>query len=104
MRRRHLQDDAADGPDVGPPPELVLLEHLGRHEVGRAAHRELHVRRERAVGAEAVRRAKVRELRDAALVDEDVAALDVAVDDVRGVEVLEATQHVDRVAAHDGLA
>ncbi len=89
-------EDEAERVDVGPPVDLLALELLGRHVVGRAY--EVAVLREGRPG-EVAREAEVGELRaPRAELDEDVLGLHVAVDDPALVGVLEALGDLGREA------
>ena len=86
-----LDDGAAERPDVGGGGEARHLDDLGRHPVRSAHHR---------IGlcVEAIlmlcRDAKVGELHLSAGRDEDVGALDVAVDHALIVQEVEALEHL----------
>ena len=93
-----LCDDAAEGPQVGAVVGVLVVDHLGRHVLGRP-HKLLELAAR--VAAVARRRpadqlggAKVDELRAAVGREHDVLGLEVAVDDVEAVEVL---QHLEEL-------
>ena len=96
--------DAADGPDVDLEAVALLAEDLGRDVVGRAAERLLAL----AVVLEPRGQAKVADLELHVVVEEEVAQLQVAVDDALPVQVLHAQQQlaheVARLRLRDRLA
>ncbi|BAT11810.1 Os10g0534600, partial [Oryza sativa Japonica Group] len=95
-RAQHLEEDDAEGVDVGAVGELPRLEVL-RVEVAEAAlHRRAHVRLPRRWPDAG--QPEVGHLRHEAVAEEDVRRLDVAVDDVigvAGVQVVEPLRRAD---------
>ena len=93
----HLGEDAARGPDIHLDVVLLPCEHdLGCAVVTRrdvAGHLRILDTRE----------AEIADLEVAVLVDQDVAGLEVAVDDARGVHVLETTQDLIQKVLHELL-
>ena len=127
----HLDERAPKAVDVGRAAVLAAKDDLGRHKVRRPAEAPWSPCRAAVVcptvsgtgtgsgtgtcgsaieegSLEFAGTAKVGELEDGlavlGLVDEDVGALDVAVEDAVGVEVREALEDLARVDADDGLA
>ena len=83
-----LEQGDAGGPDVGRDSVRLPRDALRGHVVA-GADEGAGV----ALGAELARHAKVAELHVAVAAQEDVARLDVAVDDLLGVEVRQAVEH-----------
>lgn len=121
--REHLDDEAAEGPDVGFGRVRGLLDDFGRHPVDGAlkrgpmhlgageqvcssssqrAHRATRIGSKRTV-LDLLRDAKVGDLDPALVVDEDVGALDVAVDDLALVEVFEPGEDLAHELGHERL-
>ena len=99
----HLQDAHAEGVDVGAL-VVVLGVHLGRHELRRAYHAARRVTAAAAAGDDGGE-AEVADLDlPLAAVNEDVVALEVAVDDAARVEVREALEDLAAPAPDRGGA
>mmetsp|Transcript_861 Transcript_861/g.2151 ORF Transcript_861/g.2151 Transcript_861/m.2151 type:complete len:243 (-) Transcript_861:129-857(-) len=96
----HLNDHAAKAPKVSGAAVPGMGEHLGGHPGDRAAHGV----RQRVIGA--LGAAEVGELHGITIADEDVAALDVPVNDrgVRAVQILQAFQDLLGVRGHKALS
>ena len=82
------EHDRADREDVGAPVDLIALalRLLGRHVRGGAEHDARGGGRARELGVAQTREAEVEDLHEPGLRDEEVARLDVAMDDVARVE------------------
>lgn len=93
----HLGEDAARGPDVDL--DVVLLP--GEHDLGRAVVPGGHVAGHLRVLDTG--EAEVADFQVTVLVDEDVAGLEVAVDDARGVHVLQASEDLVQEVLHELL-
>jgi len=93
-----LSEDAPDGPDVDGVRILVTCQHdfggavPSRHDVLR--QQEGLVPRVVAAGVHAPRQPEVAYLEVAVAVNEQVRRLEVAMEDVAGVDVLETAQHL----------
>lgn len=93
----HLENCAAQAPDVCPSLVVFALGDLGCHpEDGADGGPHL--------SADGLRAAEVRQLGDPLLVDQHVQSLDVAVDHVVRVEVEEALEYLEGPAGGDLLA
>lgn len=101
-RRPHQQgvQEAAEAPHVGLEAVRAPRRHLGRHEVGRAAHRHVLLLRAREVR----RQTEVRDLHLHVLGEEEVRQGHVAVEDVVRVKVLQPLDHLTHDRASLGLA
>ena len=91
----HLVDEDPELPPVDALGVCLSEDHLRREVLGRPAER----RRRGAAGLALLTEAKVREPEVPVLGDEDVLRLEVAVDDVRPVEVLEREEDLRGVEA-----
>eukprot|EP00966_Prymnesium_polylepis_P065803 1526745-Prymnesium_polylepis.1 len=106
LGRQHLDDGAANRPDVGGLAVPHLLDHLRRHPVGRAAQRirELVDRATISIpGRHQFGRSKVRQLAHARRVHEHIRTLDVAMQDVPRVQVAQPVEDHRRVAGAERL-
>mmetsp|Transcript_91805 Transcript_91805/g.259920 ORF Transcript_91805/g.259920 Transcript_91805/m.259920 type:complete len:219 (+) Transcript_91805:222-878(+) len=99
LRRDHLDDRAAEAPDVGSPagPEV---HDLRSHPVDAAVDGPQAARDGALQGLHLPASAKVRQLGVALRVNQDVRAFDVAVHDVLAVQELEALEDLPGVLAH----
>ncbi len=97
VERRLVARRALHGPDVALSPVSAIGQHFRGHEVRRALDGGGLLRL--VEGRQLRAGTKVRQLHGAQVVHQDVAALDVPVDDAVAVQVLQAVQDLPRVVA-----